>query len=99
MLVGSQLREDLRKWLSPPDPSTNLNIARGAHFKGTATWFLQGSTFQTWKSSSSLLWIHGNRMSLNCFYIIPSDGPMSASWLRKECTLVRRFLTIFAQDY
>ena len=65
ILAGSQLRENLRKWLSPPDPSTNLNIACGAHLKGTATWFLQGSTFQTWKSSSSLLWIHGNRMFLN----------------------------------
>ncbi|KAF8492977.1 hypothetical protein F5888DRAFT_857450 [Russula emetica] len=56
----SQLRENLRRWLSPPDPSTNHNIACGAHLKGTATWFLQGSTFQEWQSSSSLLWINGN---------------------------------------
>jgi hypothetical protein len=67
ILAGGQLRANLRKWLSPPDPSTNHNIACGAHLKGTATWFLQGSTFQTWKSSSSLLWIHGKRMLLNCY--------------------------------
>ncbi|KAF8492973.1 hypothetical protein F5888DRAFT_857262 [Russula emetica] len=59
ILAGTQLRENLRKWLSPPDPSTNHNIACGAHLKGTATWFLQGSTFEKWQSSSSLLWIHG----------------------------------------
>ena len=27
------------------------------------------------------------------------DGPLSASWLREECTLVRRFSTIFAQEH
>jgi hypothetical protein len=65
ILIGSQLRENLRKWLSPPDPSTNHNIACGAHHKGTATWFLQSSTFQKWNFSRSLLWIHGIRMFLN----------------------------------
>ena len=72
LLVGSQLRKSLRKWLSPPDPSTNHNIACGAHLNGTAKWLLQGSIFQKWKSSSSLLWIHGKRMFLNCYpYHIP----------------------------
>ncbi|KAN0109637.1 hypothetical protein V8E52_009074 [Russula decolorans] len=56
----NQLRERYRKWLSPPDPSTNHNIACAAHLKGTATWLLQGRTFQKWKSSGSLLWIDGN---------------------------------------
>jgi hypothetical protein len=71
-LVGNQLRERYRKWLSPPDPSTNHNIACAAHLKGTATWLLQGRTFQKWKSSGSLLWIDGNRMFLNCYpYHIP----------------------------
>jgi hypothetical protein len=67
ILAGSQLRENLRKWLSPPDSSTNHNIACAAHLKGTITWFLQGSTFQKWKSSGSLLWMHGKRMFLNCY--------------------------------
>jgi hypothetical protein len=66
ILAGTQLRENLRKWLSPPDPSTNHNAACNAHLKGTTTWFLEGPTFQKWKSSSSLLWIYGKRMFLNC---------------------------------
>jgi len=54
-----QLRESLRKWLSPPDPSTNHNIACGARQKGTAAWFFRGDIFSEWKSTPSLLWIHG----------------------------------------
>jgi hypothetical protein len=54
-------RQDLRKWLSPPDPSTNHNIARRAHHEGTANWFFQGTMFKTWKSTPSLLWVHGKR--------------------------------------
>jgi hypothetical protein len=59
--IGDQLREKLQKWLSPPDPSTNHNIARKVHHEGTSTWFFQGGMFQEWKSSPSLLWIHGKR--------------------------------------
>ncbi|KAF8495913.1 hypothetical protein F5888DRAFT_1924915 [Russula emetica] len=57
----NQLRQDLRRWLSPPDPSTNHNIACNAHHEGTATWFFRGSIYQDWKSTSSepLLWIYG----------------------------------------
>ncbi|KAF8497781.1 hypothetical protein F5888DRAFT_1803244 [Russula emetica] len=57
----TQLRQDLRRWLSPPDPSTNHNIACNAHHKGTATWFFEGRTYNEWKSTGpeSLLWIHG----------------------------------------
>jgi|SRR5712671_2002965 len=60
--IGNQFRQELRRWLSPPDPSTNHNIARQAHFEGTATWFFQGDTYKEWKSAASLLWIHGKRM-------------------------------------
>jgi hypothetical protein len=94
ILAGIQLRESVRKWLSPPDPSTNHNIACGAHLKGTATWFLEGSTYQNWKSSSSLLGIYGKRMFFNCYQCHTPDGSSSPSWLREECTLVCRFLTI-----
>ena len=62
ILSGSQIRENIRKWLSSPDPSTNHNIACGTHHKKTATWFFQGSIFQEWKSTASLLWIHGKRL-------------------------------------
>jgi hypothetical protein len=67
ILTGNQLRQDLRRWLSPTDPSTNHNIACNAHYEGTATWFFEGSTYKEWKStgSESLLWIHGKRVSLS----------------------------------
>ncbi|KAH9053155.1 hypothetical protein EDB87DRAFT_286188 [Lactarius vividus] len=55
----NQLKELLRAWLSPADPSTNHNIARKAQHKGTAVWFFQGSIFVEWKSTGTLLWIHG----------------------------------------
>jgi hypothetical protein len=40
-----------------------------------------------------------NVCSSIAIHIMPPDGPLSASWLRKECTLVRQFLTIFVQDH
>ncbi|KAH9034375.1 hypothetical protein EDB83DRAFT_1781084 [Lactarius deliciosus] len=55
----NQIKQLLRAWLSPADPSTNHNIARKAQHKGTAVWFFQGSIFIKWKSTGSLLWIHG----------------------------------------
>jgi len=57
-----QMRQDLHSWLSPPDSSMNHNIACNAHHEGTATWFFQGSMFEEWRSTPSLLWIHGKRM-------------------------------------
>ena len=56
--ANTELQENLQKWLSPPDPSTNHNIARKAHHKGTVSWFFQGGIFKQWKLSP-LLWIHG----------------------------------------
>ena len=42
---------------------------------GTASWFIQGDTFQQWKKNGSLLWMRGNRMPLPPFclgeYLIP----------------------------
>ena len=72
MDIGKQMRQDLRRWLSPPDPSINHNIARKAHYKGTASWFFQGGIFNEWRSSPSLLWIHGKRMlpALPCCHLI-----------------------------
>jgi hypothetical protein len=61
LFTGSQLRKDLKTWLSPPDPSVNFYNARDLRHKGTAEWFIQGSTFADWKESGSLMWIHGKR--------------------------------------
>jgi hypothetical protein len=67
ILTGNQLRQDLRRWLSSSDPSTNHNIACNAHHEGTATWFFEGTTYKEWKStgSESLLWVHGKRVPLS----------------------------------
>ncbi|KAH9055679.1 hypothetical protein EDB87DRAFT_1280661 [Lactarius vividus] len=55
----NQLRESLRKWQSPPDPSTNHNIAGDRQYEGTAEWFFESDQFENWKLTGSLLWIHG----------------------------------------
>ena len=67
-----QLRENIHGWLSPPDPSTNHNIACDTHHKKPATWFFQGNIYREWKSKGSLLWVHGKRTLCPNF---PSDAP------------------------
>ena len=69
ILTGNQLRQELPKWLSSKDPSINHNIACSAHHKRDAEWFLQGSIFAEWKSTGSLLWLHGKRMFLSAFQL------------------------------
>ncbi|KAI9442912.1 ankyrin repeat-containing domain protein [Lactarius indigo] len=59
LLIGNQLRDSLRRWVTPPDPSTNHNIACDIHYGGTAAWFFHGGIFAEWKSTGSLLWIYG----------------------------------------
>jgi len=60
-LAGNRLQEKSRQWLSAPDPWTNHNVARKAHYRGTATWFTQGDMFEQWKRTGRLLWIQGLR--------------------------------------
>ncbi|KAF8263258.1 hypothetical protein EI94DRAFT_607040 [Lactarius quietus] len=60
----SQLRDTLRRWQSPPDPSTNHNIASDRQHEGTAEWFIKDDKFEEWKVTGSLLWIHGKRALL-----------------------------------
>ncbi|KAH9178021.1 hypothetical protein EDB89DRAFT_2239740 [Lactarius sanguifluus] len=55
----SQLRHDLQKWLSSPDPSINYNIACSAHQMGTTAWLTRGDVFKDWRASGCLLWVHG----------------------------------------
>ena len=60
--AGDNLQKAVRKWLSPPDPSINHNIACESHHGGTATWFTEGDVYMEWKAQGSLAWIHGKRM-------------------------------------
>ena len=74
ILLGNQLRHEIHKWLSPPDPSTNHLIACDTYHKKTAVWFFQGRIYQEWKSKGSLLWVHGKRSSCSTSHLITSDG-------------------------
>lgn len=50
----------IEKWLSPPDPSINLNKARKERQEGTGSWFLESESFKEWKSGiRQNLWLHG----------------------------------------
>ena len=99
ILSVGQLRESSHKWLSSPDPSTNHNIACGTHNKKTATWFFQGSIFQEWKSTASLLWIHGKRLSRPLSNLTPSEkSVLYSSWLGQERYLVRGSLMILIRS-
>jgi hypothetical protein len=89
ILSGNQLRESTHNWLSPPDPSTNHNIACGTHYKKAATWFFQGGIYHEWMSTGSLLWIHGKRLSRRLSNMTPSYTIWSFSWIGKKCFLVR----------
>jgi hypothetical protein len=97
VIVENQSRENLRKWLSPPDPSTNHNAVRAAHHEGSAKWFLQGNVFNDWKSTGSLLWIHGKRAHLSCSSSRHHLTACLCSWLRQERPLVRGLSNDFCQ--
>ena len=72
IISENQLRENIHRWLSPPDPSTNHNIACDTHHKKPATWFFEGNIYLEWKSKGSLLWVYGKRTLCPIFL---SDAP------------------------
>ena len=94
IISENQLRGDIHGWLSPPDPSTNHNIACDTQHKKIATWFFQGSIFREWKSTGSLLWIHGKRAHCPTSHPMPSDDISKRSWLRQEHSLVGERLAL-----
>jgi hypothetical protein len=87
------MQKHLQRWLSPPDPWKNHNIACESHHLGTATWFIQGNTFSEWKASDlgSLLWIHGKRLlNPNSCASVDSDSMSFCSGCGKERSWVRQ---------
>jgi len=93
ILSENQSRESVHKWLSPPDPSTNHDIA--CLHKKTASWFFQGSIFQEWKSTGSLLWIHGKRLPCPPFSNLTlTNTTLYCSWLGQKCSLVCECLIV-----
>jgi hypothetical protein len=63
-LTGEELRQDIQKWLSPPDPSINHNIPCGIQHQVTASWFFDSGIYKEWKLDPSLLWVRGKRRSV-----------------------------------
>ncbi|KAK2036581.1 hypothetical protein LZ31DRAFT_615046 [Colletotrichum somersetense] len=52
--------QKIREWLSPPDTSTNYNLARERRHKGTGLWLLESAAFKEWENGSRKhLWLHG----------------------------------------
>ena len=75
LFTGNQSRTELRRWLASPNPSINHNTAHDTQHDGTANWFIQGPTFDEWKTSGSLLWIRGNRMlQFPCHAFVTTNG-------------------------
>src|SRR5260370_31183174 len=91
-LTGDKMQQDVRNWLSPPDPWKNHNLARDSRHGGTGTWWIEGATYAEWKSSDagSLLWVHGKRQYLALYSFPVTDDYYLCSGCRKERDLVRR---------
>jgi Cdc6-like AAA superfamily ATPase len=59
-VVFTQKQQEIFRWLSPSDPSTNYNKALAQRQKGTGLWFLQASPFHQWQTGhNSFLWLYG----------------------------------------
>ena len=94
IISENRLRKNIHKWLSPPDSSTNHNFACNTYNKKTATWFFENSIFRKWKSTGSLLWIHGKRAFSFASHRIPSDEIPNYSRLWQEYSLVSGCLSL-----
>ncbi|KAG8405730.1 hypothetical protein J3458_021669 [Metarhizium acridum] len=54
------LTDKVKRWLCPPDPSTNANHARKLRHEGTGAWLLKSPVFQEWHSGLRRhLWLNG----------------------------------------
>jgi hypothetical protein len=87
LISGERILHDLQGWLTPPDPSTNHNIACNSQHERTAAWVFSEIIYKEWESSGSLLWIHGKGLSLHRVVYMSSDDT-TRSWIWKKHTLV-----------
>ena len=51
-------RQEIRQWLSAPDPSTNHARASNSRQGTTGSWFLESEAFARWKAQRSFLWMN-----------------------------------------
>lgn len=58
--VAENKKNEIIRWLSPTDPTTNQAAARKKHEDQTGKWFTKGEEYSKWKeNSNSFLWLHG----------------------------------------
>ncbi|KAL6808739.1 pfs domain-containing protein [Trichoderma camerunense] len=59
-LETSDRLQELRRWLSPPNPSENYNNGIKQRHGDSGQWFLQSEEYSSWKSRpNSFLWLQG----------------------------------------
>lgn len=59
MVIDTKLIE-IRRWLSPPDPSINYQKALRVRQSDTGLWFLESEVYSKWKrNASSFIWLYG----------------------------------------
>ena len=84
------MQQDVRNWLSPPDPWENHNVALGCRHSGTGMWWIEGDAYAEWKSSgsSSVLWLHGKRQYFVAVFHSQTDAYFFYSGCGKKRHLV-----------
>ena len=87
-LLGDQLQEKFKRWLSPPDPWTNYNIAHDIRHRDTSMWFIQSDVMKKWKSTGSLLWVNGLRACLCFSSLLIADSFQRLSRFREDDNFV-----------
>ncbi|RDW60559.1 hypothetical protein BP6252_11942 [Coleophoma cylindrospora] len=59
-LLDTYRDDKIYKWLKPPDPSSNFQVAIDLHQDGTGEWLVCSDQFLRWKiTENSILWLHG----------------------------------------
>jgi hypothetical protein len=59
-ILSDKNLDNIYRWLSPPDPSKNLDSGRSLRHKDSGQWFLRSPHFSEWKTTTKgFLWLHG----------------------------------------
>lgn len=60
-LIAVERKEEIFKWLSPPDHSLMHNAVSEKRQEKTGAWFIKDERYKEWKmGSKSFLWLYGS---------------------------------------
>ncbi|KAE9393572.1 hypothetical protein BT96DRAFT_923980 [Gymnopus androsaceus JB14] len=59
IVVSTDEKEKIRKWLDAPDCATNFRVADDKRVEGTGEWILNHPEYVEWKQNPGILWIQG----------------------------------------